>query len=175
MFKAASDKEVSMLKGPMRLGEILVSKGFITEAQLHDALMDQKVSEKFVGMILKEKGSITDHDLAEALSEQFNIPLADMRSQYIDMELARKFTSSLIVDHKCFPLKQEENSIIFAIVNPLDMVALSKMDEESNPWIVNHVLVTEADMNEVVDQYRKYVSQSIQRLLKRKPIEGSQS
>jgi type IV pilus assembly protein PilB len=164
-----------MQKGSRRIGEILVAKGFVTEAQLHDALMEQKVSEKFVGMILKEKGTITDHDLRDALAEQFDIPLVDMHTQYIDMELARKFSSSLIVDHKCFPLKAEENHVTFAIVNPLDMIALSKMDEEASPLNVEHVLVTEAEMDEVVDQYRKFVSQSIQRLLKRKPIEGSQT
>jgi hypothetical protein len=165
-----------MQKCARRIGEILVAKGLITEAQLHDALMEQKVSEKFVGKILKEHGTITDHDLREALSEQFDIPLVDMRTQYIDMELARKFTSALIVDHKCFPLKDEENTVVFAIINPLDSVALSKMDEESSPRNVQHVLVTETDMNEVIDQYRKYVSQSIQRLLKRKQTsDGSQT
>ena len=164
-----------MQKGPRRIGELLISKGFITEAQLHDALMEQKISEKFIGMILKDKGTITDHDLTEVLGEQFNIPLIDMRSQYIDMELAHKYSSALIIDHKCFPLKSEENFITFAIVNPLDMVALSKMDEESSPLTVNHAIVTESDMNEVIDQYRKYVSQSIQRLLKRKPVDGSQA
>jgi hypothetical protein len=161
-----------MQKASMRIGEILIAKGFITEAQLHDALMEQKVSEKFVGMILKEKGTVTDHDLTAALAEQFNIPFVDMRSQYIDMELARKYTSSLIVDHKCFPLKVDENKVVFAIINPLDMVALSKMDEESNPRTVDYVLVMETDMNEVIDQYRKYVSQSIQRLLRRKPADS---
>lgn len=164
-----------MQKGSRRIGEILVAKGFVTEAQLHDALMEQKISEKFVGMILKEKGTITDHDLMEALAEQFDIPLVDMRSQYIDMELARKFSSALIVDHKCFPLKQEEGSVTFAIINPLDSIALSKMDEEAGPQTVEHVLVTETEMNEVIDQYRKFVSQSIQRLLKRKPIDGGQA
>ena len=165
-----------MQKGALRIGEILIAKGLITEAQLHDALLEQKVSEKFVGKILKEKGTITDHDVREALSEQFNIPLVDMRTQYIDMELARKFTSSLIVDHKCFPLKEEENTVVFAIINPLDSVALSRMDEEANPRNVQHVLVTETDMNEVIEQYRKYVSQSIQRLLKRRPTtDGSQT
>ncbi|MFA6384461.1 MAG: hypothetical protein WCY10_03730 [Candidatus Omnitrophota bacterium] len=162
-----------MQKASRRIGEILIADGFITEAQLHDALMEQKVTEKFVGMILKEKGVVTDHDLTAALAEQFDIPFVDLHSEYIDMELARKFTSSLIVDHKCFPLKVEENRVVFAIINPLDVVALSRMDEESNPRSVDYVIVTETDMSEVIDQYRTYVSQSIQRLLRRKPTDGS--
>lgn len=164
-----------MRKASRRIGEILIAKGFITEAQLHDALIEQKVNEKFVGMILQDKGAVTELDLMGALAEQFDMPLIDMRGQYIDMELARRFSSALIIDHKCFPLKTEENTITFAIVNPLDVIALEKMEEESNPLTVNHVLVTESDMNEVVDQYRKYVSQSIQRLLKRRPPDGGQT
>jgi len=162
-----------MQKASRRIGEILIADGFITEAQLHDALMEQKVTEKFVGMILKEKGVVTERDLTAALAEQFDIPFVDLHSEYIDMELARKFTSSLIVDHKCFPLKVEENRVVFAIINPLDVVALSRMDEESTPRSVDYVIVTETDMGEVIDQYRTYVSQSIQRLLRRKPTDGS--
>lgn len=158
-----------MAKSGKRIGEILIEKGFITEAQLHDALLEQKVSDKFLGMILIDKGLITDHDLLEALSEQFNIPLVNIKEQHIDMELARKFSTSLILDHKFFPIKQDDYSVTVAIINPLNAVAISKIQEEANPRNVNLVLVDEKDLEEVIKNYRQYISQSIQRLLKRKP------
>jgi hypothetical protein len=163
-----------MAKSGKRIGEILIEKGFITEAQLHDALLEQKVSDKFLGMILINRGLITDHDLLEALSEQFNMPLVDIKEQHIDMELARKFSTSLILDHKCFPLKEDDYSVTIAIVNPLNAVAISKIEEEANPRKVNLVLADEKDISKVIQNYRQYISQSIQRLLKRKPGESSQ-
>ena len=75
----------------------------ITEAQLHDALLSQKLTSGFLGTILVSKGVIGQRQIVEALSEQFDIPLIDLKTQYVDMELSRKFSSSLIVDHKCFP------------------------------------------------------------------------
>ena len=158
-----------MAKSGKRIGEILIEKGFITEAQLHDALLEQKVSDKFLGMILIDRGLITDHDLLEALSEQFNMPLVDIKEQHIDMELARKFSTSLILDHKFFPIREDDYSVTVAIINPLNAVAISKIQEEANPKNVNLVLTDEKDLEKVIQNYRQYISQSIQRLLKRKP------
>lgn len=156
-----------MQKGPKRIGEILVEKGLITQAQLHDALVEQKVSDGFLGAILINRGWITKHQLIEGLAEQFDTPLIDIKTQYIDMELARRFSSSLILDHKCFPLRQDENSITVAIVNPLDAVAISKIEDETRPRKLNLVLVDEEDLKGVTQNYRRYVTENIQRLLKK--------
>lgn len=162
-----------MAKSPKRLGEILIEKRLITEAQLHDALLEQKVNDGFIGKILVNKGLITTKDLMEALSEQFDIPLIDIKSQHINMELARKFSTSLILDHKCFPLKEDEYTVTVAIINPLNAVAISKIEEEAYPRKVNLVLVLEEDIEKVIQNYRQYISQSIQRLLRKKPEAGS--
>jgi len=162
-----------MAKAPKRLGEILIEKKLITEAQLHDALLEQKIGNRFLGKILIDKGLITNRDLMEALSEQFGIPLIDIKSQHINMELARKFSTSLILDHKCFPLKEDEYTVTVAIINPLNAVAISKIEEEAYPRKVNLVLVLEEDIEKVIQNFRQYISQSIQRLLRKKPEAGS--
>ncbi len=156
-----------MKKGLKRIGEILIAKGWITEAQLHDALQEQKLSDKFLGAIMIDKGWISDHNLIEALSEQFGIPIARLESQYINMDLAGRFSSSLIVDHKCFPISETEETITVAILNPLNAVAMSKVEEEARPKKVNFVLASESALKELVQKYRQYVSQRIQRLLRK--------
>ncbi|MGE5308167.1 MAG: hypothetical protein ACM3OC_03705 [Deltaproteobacteria bacterium] len=155
-----------------RIGEILLDRGYITEAQLHDALADQKGSGKFLGTLLLERGVIDGVKLAEALAQQFNLQLIDVKSQHIDLDLARKFTTSLILDHKCFPLFEDETSFTIAIVNPLDDVALSKLEQEASPKSINFVMAVEEELAPVLQSYRQFISQNIQRLLKRKPIEG---
>jgi type IV pilus assembly protein PilB len=163
-----------MEKSTKKIGEILIEKGMITEAQLHDALSDQRLSDKFLGVILKDKGLVTDKEIAEALSDQFGIPVVDLKQEHIDLELARKYSTSLVIDHKCFPLRQDEYSVTVAVINPLNAVAISKIEEEASPRKVNLVIASEADLNELIKNYRQYISESIQRLLKRKPIPGIQ-
>jgi len=156
-----------MQKSSKRIGEILIEKGLITEAQLHDALQEQKISNGFLGSIMVRRGWIDKKNLSEALAEQFDIPLIDLKSEYIDMELARRFSSSLILDHKCLPIRQEEDSVTVAIINPLNAVAISKIEDEAKPRRVNLVLATEEDIDEAIRSYRQYVSESIRRLLKK--------
>jgi type IV pilus assembly protein PilB len=162
-----------MEKSSKRIGEILIDKGYITEAQLHDSLMEQKINAEFLGKILIGKGVISDRQLIEALSEQFNMPIVDLKTEYIDMELARKFSSSLIVDHKCFPLRQDEYTVTVAILNPLNVVPISKLEEEANPRKLELVLASEADLNDVIKQFREHISKSIRGLLKKNPFEGN--
>ena len=156
-----------MKKIQKRIGEILIQKKIITEAQLHDALLAQKLSDGFIGKILVNKGVIAERQLREALSEQFDIPLVDLKTEYIDMELSPKFSSTLILDHKCFPLRQDDNSITVAMTNPLNAVAIAKFEEEANPRKVNWVLVSEEDLKGLIQKYRQAISQNIQRLLRK--------
>jgi MSHA biogenesis protein MshE len=156
-----------MQKTTKRIGEILLEKRLITEAQLHDALSEQNLSNGFLGAILVGKGWISDRQLMEALSEQFDIPLMDLKKQQINMELTNEFSSSLILDHKCFPVSENDVSITVAIVNPLNAVAISKIEEEARPRKVKLALVPEEDLKEILQNYRQYISQNIQRLLKK--------
>ncbi len=51
----------------VRLGEYLLSKGLITEAQLHAALEEQKITQERLGLILTRGGFLTRKDLLEAI------------------------------------------------------------------------------------------------------------
>ncbi|OGX26411.1 MAG: hypothetical protein A3J51_00235 [Omnitrophica WOR_2 bacterium RIFCSPHIGHO2_02_FULL_45_21] len=156
-----------MRKPNRRIGEILLEKGFITEAQLADALSEQKLNSIFLGEILTKKGALSKEHFLEALSEQFDIPMVNLKEQDIDPELAGKFSSALVVDHKCFPLFKQQDSITVAIVNPLNAVALNKIEEEAQGLKVNLVLVSEEDLEELLKKYRQRISQNIQRLLRK--------
>ena len=57
------------------LGELLVGKGLLTNAELEAALAEQKRSGRLVGEILVEKGALTAFSLARALTEQHGVEL----------------------------------------------------------------------------------------------------
>ncbi len=161
-----------MARSSKRIGEILIEKRRITEAQLHDALVEQKIDNQFLGRILIKKGIISDEDLVEALSAQFGMPIVDMKDYQLDMELAHTFSSALILDHKCFPVKQDDYTVMVAIVNPLDSIGLSQLEEKAYPRKVIPVLAVEKDVEKALQGYRQYVNQSIQKLLKRPGTPG---
>jgi type IV pilus assembly protein PilB len=153
-------------KTQKKIGEILVGQGVISEKQLQEALAQQRKNKKFLGEILIEDYAINEKNLLAVLSEQFDIEVVSLRNKYIDWGFVKGFSSSLILDHKCFPVKKDENSITIAITNPLDVWALKKSEDESRGLRVNWVLVSQKDMQEVIQQYQQYIRGNISNLFK---------
>jgi type IV pilus assembly protein PilB len=153
-----------MDKKQKRLGEILIDKGLINSEQLKYALEEQKRTKEFLGAILLKNSQIKEKDLLEALSEQFNIPLASLKNKYIDWNLVKRFSSSLILDYKCFPIEEDGRSVTFAINNPLDVWAFKKSEEEARGFLTKYVLVTQEDMQDLIQRYQQYMRSNISRL-----------
>jgi hypothetical protein len=164
-----------MAERPRRLGDILIERGLITESLLSDALAEQKRGTKSLGSILVEMGVISSANLAEVLAEQLGLPLIDLKLQHLDFDLASKFSSSLIIDNQCFPLNEDDEAYTIAIVNPLDVMRVSKLEEEARPKRINLAIASGEDMRDVLRSYQQYISQGIRRKLKeklRKNMEG---
>jgi type IV pilus assembly protein PilB len=146
------------------LGEIFVEKGIINSEQLKVALEEQRTSKEFLGTILIRKNQIKEEDLLQALSEQFNVPFVRIKDKYIDWDLVKKFSSSLILDYKCFPVEKDDLTVTIAITNPLDMWALQKCEEESRPSRLKLVLATQSDIQEAIERYQQYMRGNISKM-----------
>lgn len=153
-------------KTQKKIGDILIAKGLITEEQLQEALTQQRKNKKFLGEILIENYSIIEDDLLKVLSEQFDIEVVSLKNKYIDWNFVKGFSSSLILDHKCFPVKTDERTLTIAIINPLDVWALKKSEDESKGLKVIWVLVSQKDMQEVIQKYQQYIRGNISNLFK---------
>jgi len=63
----------------VRLGELLVRRGLVSEEQLDHALAEQVVSGRRLGAELLRLGMVSERDLIETLAEQVHLPVADLR------------------------------------------------------------------------------------------------
>src|SRR5210317_2011894 len=60
----------------IKLGELLIQKDLLTQAQLEEALQAQVIFGGTLGTILIEMGLITEDALAAILAQQLSIPCA---------------------------------------------------------------------------------------------------
>jgi len=148
------------------LGEILLEKGFVTAERLKEALEIQQKTKEFLGNILLREKWIKGKDLLVALSEQFDIPLVSLKNKYINWNLVKEFGSSLILEYNCIPFQSDGSSITFAITNPLDAWVLKKAEEEAMGLKTKFVLVSKADMDEVIQRVKQYMRQDITKRFK---------
>ncbi len=141
------------------LGKILVDKKLITQTQLEKALALQKMTGDFLGNILVREHYIKEEDLLAALSEQFDMPLGKIDETAIDWQLVKRFPKTLIVEHRCFPIEESEFRIVLAINNPLDAQTLSLAEKYSQGKRAKAVLVTNREMDRVLELYQHFMKE----------------
>ena len=73
----------------MRLGELLISAGLLTEEELARGIALQKGTNKRLGEVLQDNGFITEAELVEALQMQLGIEFIDLAKINIPTELAQ--------------------------------------------------------------------------------------
>jgi type IV pilus assembly protein PilB len=149
----------------MKLGELLIQKKLLTKSQLDCALEEQRLSKDFLGLILVRSKMIREEDLIRVLSEQFHIPIIDLKRQPIDWSLAMRFSPSIVVDHQCLPFFQSEREITVALLNPLNAGAISRVEEQAQGLRIRTVLVTAADMQQALLTYNAKMLEKIRKML----------
>lgn len=108
----------------LRLGDLLVQAGAITEDQLKAALESQKASGLRLGETLVKDGFITQRQLAGVLETQLGIRSIDLRIAPIDFDAARRVPENVARRHVLIPVQVAEGNLMVAMKDPLDRVAI---------------------------------------------------
>ncbi len=140
----------------IRLGDILIKKGLITEAQLQDALEAQKTEKGHVGEILLKKGIINEEALAAALGTQLFIPYASRASGLLspqrDQGLEKLVPYEYAKEHFALPLSRNLNSLTCAIINPFDLIMIDNIKKMTGCEI-NFVIATKTDLVKAIQDF----------------------
>ena len=149
----------------MLIGEYLIKKSLITNKELQIALDEQKNTGDFLGQVLIQHHFLKEEDLLKAVSELFRIPFVSLKNEYIDWDLAMRFSASLVVERNCLPFRETALTITVAILSPLDAATVSRIEEQTEHKKAELVLVTSADMREALKIYQTRVAAKIKKLL----------
>ncbi len=115
--------------GKKRLGDLLLSSGFIEEAQLTEALRLQKDTGKRLGRIVVERGWVSDQDLLSVLGEQLNVPYIRLRSRIYDPEAVKLLDKEIAKRLKVLPLFRVRGVLFLATANPQAIPVLDEVEE----------------------------------------------
>ncbi len=103
-----------------RIGEILVSKGYITPEILERALEISKRSGKPIGRVLVENNFVTWDDIAEALATQYGLPKLNELPSNIPYEVVNSIPKNLTSAYRLIPYKKEGNTLYVATDNVIN-------------------------------------------------------
>ncbi len=138
----------------MRLGDLLLSNGVISENQLKIALDHQKKTKHYLGDCLVELGYVQDSDIANVLSQQLQIPRIDLRGIKIAPEILNLVSGSILRKHSVLPISfsEHDGSLILAMSNPMDIMAQDDISIITNCAIEARV-ATISEINGILDKH----------------------
>src|SRR5216117_2551284 len=107
-----------------RLGDLLVAERLITEAQLKQALAEQKGKTEKLGSILARLGFITEEQLIGFLSRQYGIPSITLTNIDVDTETLRLVPAPIARKYEILPVKRIGGTLTLAMADPTNVFAL---------------------------------------------------
>ncbi len=111
----------------MKLGELLVAAGAITEEQLEQGLALQKEKKQRLGTVLISSGIISENQLIEALQMQLGIDYVDLTKVNIPTELAQAVPKSLAKQYQVVPVRMVKDELYLAMSDPLNFYATEEV------------------------------------------------
>lgn len=152
-----ADSEIRMEK--VRIGDILVKEGIITEGQLQKALIYQKHSgyKEHLGSILVRLGYVDDVALSRVFARQSGyLFIENLQKEIVHTGALRIIPERLARQHDCMPLQVRGNTLRVAMANPYDLLAIEDLKLVSNCSLD----IVVATKNQIVSMIRKYYSSS---------------
>lgn len=126
----------------MRLGDLLISAGVITEEELNHGLELQKGSKERLGTVLIKNNIITENQLIEALQMQLGIEFVDLTKVSIPTEMAQALPKNIAVQYQIVPLRIVKDELYLAMADPLNFYAIEEARKATRRRI--HPLVATA-------------------------------
>ena len=140
-------------RGRPRLGESILKRGALTEAQLSRALAEQKTNGSMLGEMLVAQGIITQQSMIEALSETLGLPGVVLRHGLMDPDVFRLVGEEEALRLCAFPMFKVRDTLTVALSEPQSLPKLDRLRQLAGCRI-RPVLALEGNIREYIAKYR---------------------
>lgn len=150
-----------MMTTNLKLGEILLKYGKITEEQLYDALEKQKKSNRKLGEILVDEGYVTESDIVEVLEFQLGFPHVDLDKYAINPNVISLVPENIARRYDLIPIDKKDNYLLVAMADPLNIFAIDDLKLYAN-CDIQPVISSRDSIRKSIDKfYRKETAEKV--------------
>ena len=142
-------------KMKIRIGDLLVQNGVISEAQLMEALDRQKQTRQKLGKTLVTMGYVKEQKFLEFLSQQLNIPLVELAHYSFNQQDVLALPETQARRFRALVLKEDPASFLVGMSDPMDIFAYDEL-QRILPKPIELAVVSESQLLQSMDLlYRK--------------------
>ena len=141
----------------------LVQDGIVDEETMLEALQETKSSEGTVVEYLVTQELADAQSVAVAASHEFGVPLFDLDSLEMDVDVIRAVDQKLISAHRVLPLILRGKRLFLAVADPTNLQAIDEIKFQSG-FRIDPVVVEQDELQEYVSRALEAVDTSMQDL-----------
>lgn len=104
----------------MSIVEVLLEKGLITPKHLSEAMDLRKKEGVRLDRALVRLGYVGEEELLKIMSEQLAIPMIDLASVQVDVEVLRSMPAKLVYRKNLVPISRSNGTLTVATSDPFD-------------------------------------------------------
>ena len=111
----------------IRLGDLFVREGLITEEQLKEGLAVSTTEGHRIGYALVHLGFVQEEELTRMLARQYRVPAVDLDKVTVDEKILKLIPGHVAIKHLVLPLRRVGRMLTVAMTNPTDFSAIDDL------------------------------------------------
>ncbi len=111
----------------IKIGQLLLNSGIITNKQLEKALSKQSEEGSRIGYHLVNIQAISEEDLNKFLARQQSIKSADLNKTEIEEDIIHLISGDIARRYEVIPIKMEGRKLIVAMTDPNNLFAIDDL------------------------------------------------
>jgi len=140
----------------LRLGELLIREGLISQSQLEKAISVQRQEGGRLGEALLKLGFIKEDQLVSTLGKQLGIPYFSLGTGMLkpaaDQDLDQLIPHDFAFKNLVLPLSRTMSSLTVAMLDPLDLILIDNLKKITG-CDINPVVATKSDITKSIEQF----------------------
>lgn len=137
----------------IKIGELLIEEGIITEEQLKIALDKQKsnLQGKKLGDILIELGYVSEVQFIQCLSKRLKIPFVNLNNYPITSEVAQMIQEGVARKYHLVPIAKKDQLLTVAMSDPMNLMAIEEI-RLTTKCQINTVISTKQEIESIINR-----------------------
>jgi type IV pilus assembly protein PilB len=133
------------------LPQRLVQDGVVEEAAMLTALQAAKDRKSSFVTQLIAAGAAKARDIAIAASAEFGVPLYDLDSHNVDLDVLKLVQDKLLQKHRCLPLYRRGKRLFLGVADPTNLHAIDEIKFQTGMGI-EAIVVEDDKLQKLIDK-----------------------
>jgi type IV pilus assembly protein PilB len=133
------------------LPQRLVQDGVVEEAAMLEALNASRERKTSVVTQLVNSGAANARDIAVAASNEFGVPLFDLDSVTVDLDVIKLVNDKLLAKHRVLPIFRRGKRLFLAVADPTNLHAIDEIKFQTSLGI-EAVVVEDDKLQKAIDK-----------------------